>query len=175
MCTYLRFLFLVPLLLLTACKSTASRNAGGVVLNPPYTGTFANHPYKGDQIKHYGTYTLLEVFKIDSAATDSITIAFDTDARLRISYVVDGAPCEHIFTGAFTKDGEYTFIFENRKIEIPPIIPILYSQYHIHNIRLSLTREGNLLVHNRWKMGGNIFILGGGDAGDRRYYFNKSL
>lgn len=175
MYTYLRPLFLVSLLLLAACKSTVSRKSTETILNPAYTGTFANHPYKADMIKHYGPYTLLEVFRMDSIVTDSIAIAFDAEARLHISYNVNGTPCEQLFVGTFTKKGEYTFVFEDRKIEIPPIFPILYSQYHIHTIHLALTHNGDLLLRNHWKMGGNVFILGGGDAGNRRYYFSKSL
>jgi hypothetical protein len=173
MYTRLRPLILAPLLLLAACKGTVSSRPTAPILNPTYTGIFANHPYKADQIKRYGPYTLLEVFKLDSAITDSVTIAFDSTARLRISYTANGTPHEHLFAGVFTKEGEYKFIFENKKKEIPPILPVLYSQYHIHHIRLSLTPEGNLLLRNRWKQGGNIFILGGGDAGCRRYYFSK--
>lgn len=138
-------------------------------------GTFANHLYKTDLADRYGPHTLLEVFKLDSIVTDSVTIAFDSAARLRISYTFNGTLREHLFAGAFTRKGGYKFIFENKKIEIPPVIPILYSQYHIHHIRLSLTPEGNLLLRNRWKQGGNIFILGGGDEGRRKYYFSKSL
>lgn len=170
----LRTLLLAPLLLLAACKSTGSNKSTASTLNPTYAGTFANHPYKGDQSSRYGPTTLLEIFKLDSAATDSITIAFDSAARLRISYTANGSPHEHFFAGAFTKEGKYKFIFENKKKEIPPILPIFYSEYHIHHITLSLTPEGNLLLRNQWKQGGNIFILGVGDAGLRRYYFNKS-
>jgi len=167
-------LILVSLLLLAACKSTVSRKSTAPILDQTFTGTFANHPYKADWINHYGPHSLLEVFKLDSIVTDSITIAFDSAARLRISYTSNGIPHEHLFAGAFTKKGDYKFSFENKKIEIPPLLPILYSQYHIHNIRLSLTAEGNLFLCNRWKQGGNLFILSGGDQGRRRYYFSKS-
>jgi len=172
--TYLHALLLAPLLLLAACKSTVSSRSATPVLNPAYTGTFANHPYKADWIKHYGPYTLLDVFKIDSVVTDSVTIAFDSAARLRLSYTLNGTSREQVFAGAFNKKGVYKFIFENKKIEIPPILPIIYSQYHVHHIRLSLTREGNLFLRNRWIQGGNIFILSRGDQGRRRYYFSKS-
>ncbi len=154
--TYLHAMLLAPLVLFAACKSSMNSTSARSILTPAYTGTFANHPYKADGIKHYGPYTLLEVFRLDSAVADSVTIAFDSAARLRLSYTFNGVSHEHFFAGAFNKKGRYKFVFENKKIEIPPIFPIIYSQYHVHHIRLSLTPKGDLLLRNRWQQGGSV-------------------
>jgi hypothetical protein len=167
-------LFLAPLLLLAACKSTVSHTSPRPLLNPAYTGTFANHPYKSGRNKHYSPNTFLEVFKLDSTSSDSITIAFDSTDRLLISYTANGVPHEHIFNGTFTKKGKYKFIFQNHRKDVPPLLPILYSNHNIRYIIVSLTPEGTLFLREHWDRTGTVFIFAAGSAGNHRYYFRKT-
>ena len=54
------------------------------------------------------------------------------------------------FQGKFSKRGFYEIFLRNKKIEIPPFIPIIYSNRDINRIRIGLTVNNDLVIANKW-------------------------
>ncbi len=61
---------------------------------------------------------------------------------------------------AFQKKVIMNFIL--KRMEVPPIVPILYSKVHIERYRLGLTIDGDLIVDNFHENSGNILIISAG-------------
>lgn len=72
------------------------------------------------------------------------------------------------------RKGYLEMLSVNKKIQIPPFFPLLYSKVDFNRIRVGFTANGELIVDNKWEKSGRVFIFMGG-AGGRMQYFFKSL
>ena len=116
--------------------------------------------------------TFLNLFYIKAPYNDSIRINFNRDNELNVVYSDSGKINEKTFKGQFIKDGYYEFYFDNRKLDIPPIVPIFYSKHDIDRIRIYLTIGGDLVVDKMWDNSGSILVfLGAGDSRRQQSFF----
>lgn len=122
----------------------------------------------------YGNLTLLNIFEIRDENIDSVQISFNDTKELKFTYTDKGQKIIKTFAGTFAKKGYFEIYFRNQKKEIPPLLPIIYSNNHINRVRLALTIDGNLIVDNMWDDSGNIFILAAGSSGRRQSFFKCS-
>ena len=121
--------------------------------------------------RRYGDLTLLNLFEIRDENIDSVHISFNDSKELKLTYTFKGQEIIKTLTGYFAKKGYYEIYFRNQKKEIPPLLPIIYSNNHINRVRLALTIDGNLIIDNMWDDSGNIFILAAGSSGRRQSFF----
>lgn len=140
-----------------------------------FSGTFKNLSYKNIR-KHGNGYEfdnlgVLRLFEIGNQNVDSINVSFTTDNSLILKYSDSTGTRTGEFSGKFSKRGFYEFYFNKHNIEIPPFIPIIYSNTKINRIRISLSSENKLLIEKYRAQGGNVFILGGGGSSKSIYYF----
>ena len=121
--------------------------------------------------RRYGDLTLLDLFEINNHTVDTLLLDFNERNELRLTYIEKEEKNIKTFSGNFSKKGYYEIYFRNQKKEISPFFPIFYSNNHINWIRLALTKEGGLIIDNRWDDSGNIFILSAGSSGRRQSFF----
>jgi hypothetical protein len=102
------------------------------------SGTFQNHPYR-TLAKSYlereklPPQTLLNHFHIFMDA-DTVHLEFNSNQQLVLSYKDSIATRTLTFNGKFSKKGYYEIIFCKKKIEIPPVIPVLFSRREIDSV-----------------------------------------
>jgi hypothetical protein len=58
--------------------------------------------------------------------------------ELKFTYTDKGQEITKTFVGTFAKKGCNEISFRNQKKEIPPLLPIIYSNNHINRVRLAL-------------------------------------
>jgi hypothetical protein len=143
-------------------------------LTPAFSEEFENHSY---QIKGRNPYTektsVLHEFEIFPAADSSVRIKFDSSQNLLLTYH-NGIDFSTIsFNGRFKKNGSYQIWLRRKRIEIPPLFPIFYSQIDIKRLRLVLDLEDNLVIHDKWARTANVFIFAAGGSGKYNSYFRK--
>lgn len=162
--------FLIISITLTACSSGVHVQRSNVhYFDSGFSSTVANKSVKVKG-RAFGDPPLLQLFRIQDVKADSVQVFFAGD-KLTFRYTQNDRPVEKQFAGQFKSKGYYEYYFSREIIEIPPVIPIFFSRSNVNRIRLALTNEGDLIVDNKWVMGGNILILGAGDAGRRQSFF----
>lgn len=139
-----------------------------------FSATVNNKSYK---VKggRYSDLTLLNLFEIRDENIDSVHISFIGSKQLKLTYIYKKQEITRTFTGDFAKKGYFEIYLMNQKKEIPPLVPIIYSNNHIKRIRLAITVDGNLIIDNMWDESGNIFILGAGSRGRRQSFYKSNV
>lgn len=138
-----------------------------------FSGIFDNHAFKANG-RRYGSPALLELFEIQQVKTDSVSVVFDRQGELKLSYQDNGGKVKiETFKGVFASKGYYEVFLRNDRKEIPPVFPFIYSQCNMNRVRLALSAQGDLIVDNEWNESGNILFLGVGDKGRRQSYFSR--
>ena len=138
-----------------------------------FSGTFHNSAFKVNG-RRYGSPALLELFEIRQVKTDSVSVVFDRQGELKLSYQdSEGKVKIETFKGAFIKKGYYEVFLRNDRKEIPPAFSFIYSKCNINRVRLALSAQGDLIVDNEWNESANILFLGVGDKGRRQSYFSR--
>ena len=135
-------------------------------INANFTGTYNNLPYKSEG-KNQSFLLLLN----QAENTQILSLTFTNDKHLSVKYEDTNGPHEQVLKGKFKANKFYEIDLKKKKIEIPPLIPILYSKYDIDRVRIAVLKNGDLVIDKFWKRGGNIFILGGGGNGRNQNYF----
>ena len=168
----------LTILICTACGTGLRMNKSYCIpIDDKYSGTFPNRSYKANDGNC--DMTLLQLFNIFDSKTDSVMIEFDKVGQLQITFrdslsnLNDKTRIE-TFQGYFSHKGYYEIYLKKEKKEIPPLFPIIYSDYNIDRIRIAFTTENDLIIDNKWKLGGNIFLMAAGDSDRTQYFFKKS-
>ena len=139
-----------------------------------FKGTFQNFSHKRTPKKENQTdTTILQLLNIFNKYSDSVSVSFASD-KLVIEYKDILGKSRVSFDGKFSEKGYYEIYFSKKKIEIPPLFPIIYSKVDVDRIRLSLTKEKELIIDNYYDRGGNVFILGAGGGGRYQFYFKSA-
>jgi hypothetical protein len=139
--------------------------------NSSFSAKVDNAPLNSAKISH-GDLTLLGLFEITNRNIDSIYISFNASSELCLTYQFDGQKITKTYTGYFSRRKYYQIYTKKQKIEIPPLLPIIYNNTHVNRLRIALTIDGLLIVDNMWDNGGSIFFFGAGASGRRQILFN---
>lgn len=138
-----------------------------------FSGTFGNRAFKING-RRYGSPALLELFEIYQVKADSVSVVFDEQDELELTYQdSDGKVKTATFKGVFARKGYYEVFLRNDRKEIPPAFPFIYGRCNVNRVRLALSAKGDLIVDNEWNESGNILFLGVGDKGRRQSYFSR--
>lgn len=139
-----------------------------------YSGSFQNNScrtigrsYLAKQ--KFPPQSLLNHFHILSD-TDSVQLQFNSNNQLVLTYKDSGTTKTSVFDGKFLNKGYYEIVFHKKKIEIPPVIHILFSHREIERLRIALTKNNELMIDRKYVLDGNFLFVGGG-ASDRTQNF----
>lgn len=148
-----------------SCGSGLKVNKSKVqILTPFFTARVANSSYKVTPEKKFrkDNLKLLSIFRDATADIDSLDIYFNSNKELTLEYRYNGQEVVKTFKGQFSKRGYYEFYLDKKRIEIPPMLPILYSKVHVDRYRIGLTIDGDLIVDQLHENSGNIVFLSAG-------------
>jgi hypothetical protein len=114
--------------------------------------------------------TLLNVFQSWGYKTDSVTLQFNAKNQLELNF---GDPTHPLtFDGKFKK-GYYEIYLRKMKKDIPPIVPIIYSNHDIYRLRIALANNKDLIVDNKWERDASfLMLMAAGGSGRRHYRFS---
>lgn len=161
----------LTILILGSCRSGVGiRKANTNYFDSSFSVMVNNKSFKIKDQK-YKDRTLLNLFKINEEKADTVYMSFNNSKELKITFTDKGQTITKTFAGEFTRRGYFEIYFSNKRIEIPPLLPIIYSNNNIDRIRIALTIEGDLIVDNKWDHSGSIFLLAGGGIGRQQSYF----
>jgi hypothetical protein len=160
---------------LTSCgKTLPLRKKHTQPLNQQFKGKFQNQSFQINGRNPYQDHTsILQELEIFPHESESISIEFGLNNELYIRYPKGGDTLTSIFDGKFKKNGSYQIWLRRKRIEIPPLFPIIYSRVDIKRLRFNLDLENNLVIHNKWARTANIFILAGGASGKYNSLFKS--
>lgn len=147
-----------------------------LIINSNFKETFINASHKTTTIKTgiKRDSDILTLLNLENKKSDVVTISFSSKNELIIQYKDTlGSKTEYL-QGKFSNRGYYEIYLRKKNIQIPPLIPLLYSKIDIDRIRISLTKENDLIIDNYFSRGGNIFLLSGGGSTRHQYYFKQS-
>ena len=142
-----------------------------VPLQDGFRGTFHDPPYRSHERNPIGN-SLLSVLSIFEANADTATLQLESSGALHITYHMDGAERTKTYQGRFSKRGFFEYRPWWHRVQIPPLVPFIYSSERYCRVRIALTIEGDLVVDNKWARDGNILFLAGGSSGRSQYYFH---
>lgn len=139
-----------------------------VAIDQSFKDTFTNKvcKFRGTTAKD----NLLQVAEINELTEEKLSIAFDSTGRLKISSV--SGEWSKDFDGKF-KRGYYQVYLRRKRIEIPPVFPVFYSDVDVYRLRIAYHHYGYLLVENKYFRGKSILFLGGGRGQRNVYFFSK--
>jgi hypothetical protein len=132
-----------------------------------FKGTFTNKVCKFHGVT--AKDNALQLFEVKQISDEKFKIGFDSIGRLKISSVSGEWSTE--FGGKF-KRGFYQVYLRKKRIEIPPVFPIIYSDVDVYRLRIAYHQYGYLLIENKYFRGKSIFFLGGGKGQRNVYYFS---
>ncbi|HEY0977850.1 MAG TPA: hypothetical protein VGE21_10290 [Flavobacteriales bacterium] len=114
-----------------------------------------------------GRMTLPELFRWTDGAVQEVTLNTDSLGGVTVRM---GTSAQR-YEGKRSPHGYYEIDLERNITEIPPLLPIIYSERHLSRLRLAMTKQGELVIDHKWANDGNIFLLAGGGSGRTQYFF----
>lgn len=135
-----------------------------------FKGKFINLPYTTSK-ENSQKINLSNLFLINSTDNDTIKIAFDSKNRIKLTYNNVLGSTSEWFDGEFKRKGYYEFYFRKKRIEIPPLLPILFNKTDIYRLRLSLTLKGDLIVDSKFVRTGGVIGFAAGASSRKQYYY----
>lgn len=164
---YIRFtIFLFSFQLVLSCTGLKVRKSDLHPINESFTGTFFN-----DTLRTEGRFTdktMLEVFRIKDQQTDSVSLKFLNSRQMQIAF---GQQFQtKTYDGKF-RNGYFQIFLQKKQFILPPI----FMYRDIYRLRITLTKENDLLIANMWAQDGMILLLAGGDTSHRKFYFTRKF
>ncbi len=104
---------------------------------------------------------------------DLVTISFTTHNQLVLNNKDATGLHLKVFDGVFNPKGYFEICLSKKYIQIPSLLPILYSKTNISSVRLSVTSDNNIIVDTYYNRGENLYILAAGVSGRSQFYFKK--
>lgn len=117
---------------------------------------------------------LLDLFGVFDISTDTVSLSLKNKSLLELTYKDKSVIKTLTFQVKLAKKGFIEILSVNKNIQIPPIIPFLYSNVDLSRTRIGLTTNNELVIDHKWEKSGSVFIFSGG-AGGRTQYFFKSF
>jgi hypothetical protein len=154
------------IIFLTSCRTGFGiRKSDLIPFDKGFSARVQNRASKEITRSHYQhDLNLLPLLSLRDHHSDSIDFFFVNQTRLQISFIENGQRLEKVLDGRMSKRGYFESFFENERIEVPPVIPILYSKYNIDRLRIALHRDGCIIVSRFGRRAGNLlFVTGGGE------------
>ena len=109
-----------------------------------------------------------------TSGADTISLNINAEENLQVTYRDSlHVMRTEIYEGKLKKSGFYEIFLFKERIEIPPVMPIIYSKVNFGRLRIGMTKERSLIVDTYFTHGGNIFIFAAGSSSRKQYYFQS--
>lgn len=117
---------------------------------------------------------LLALFGISNSDAETVTLTFKNNNLLNLVYKDSNLTKTLTFEVRHARKGYLEMVLLNKKVQIPPIVPIIYSHVNTDRTRIGFTTNGDLVIDNKWERSGSFLIFLGGAGGRTQYFFKPS-
>lgn len=117
---------------------------------------------------------LLELFGVPNSEAEIVVLTFRNDNLLDIIYKDSTITKTLTLEVRHARKGYLEISSVRKNIQIPPIIPFLYSNVDLSRTRIGLTVNNELIIDHKWEKWGGLFIFTGGAGGRTQYFFKPS-
>lgn len=167
-------LFIALLSLLTSCGTglRISKNDFKPIVKD-FSTSFANQSFKTSKSIAGSTSgpKLLELFGVLDAESKMVTLSYKNNNVLELVYEDKDSAQTLEVKVRHVRKGYLEILSVNKRIQIPPFIPFLYSDMDYNRMRIGFKANGELIIDNQWEKSGNVFIFMGGGGGRTQYFF----
>ncbi|MFI0430162.1 hypothetical protein [Mariniflexile sp. HMF6888] len=117
---------------------------------------------------------LLELFGISNCEAEIVTLTFRNNTFLDLIYKDSTITKTLTFQVRHIRRGYLEISSVHKNIQIPPIIPFLYSNLDLNRTRIGLTTNSELIIDHKWEKSGSFLLFMGGAGGRTQYFFKPS-
>ncbi|WP_196888296.1 hypothetical protein [Aureivirga sp. CE67] len=163
--------FLILLLICSCGTGMKIKKENFKEINSPHLGTFELISYQNSS-KSNTNRSLLRLFDIeieDDIKISKITLEFDSNNYLSITYKSILGTETKYFKGELKKKGYFEIFLKKKRI----LIPLFYTIIDVDRKRIGFTNDGDLIIDNYVNRGGMIFLMAAGGKYRTQYYFKK--
>ncbi|UII21019.1 hypothetical protein [Fulvivirga ligni] len=114
--------------------------------------------------------SFLKFFGLPNSPCDSVKLTLDNNQQLTISYQ-DSTVIRTLSYNTKLRKGYLEISSVDKKINIPPLLPIFYSRVKTDRKRIGITTQHELVLDHKWEDFGSILFLLGGAGGRTQYFF----
>lgn len=137
----------------------------------------SSYEIKNDTILTTGRYKLLDLFNLSPKIVDTVNLQLNDNGALIVSFRenVKGIERKQVITykGKFKSKRAYEITLVKERVQVPPLIPIIYGKAHIDKISIKLMKNGDIALKNYFRKDGNIFVLGAGSSYKSKSFYRK--
>lgn len=166
-------LFIALLALLASCGTGLRISKSNFKpIEDNFSASFGNQSFKTSKSIAVSTSgpKLLELFGVSESEAELVSLIFRNDS-LDLVYTDKSVVKTVSFQVKHKRKGYLEILSVNKKIQIPPFLPFLYSNVDFNRTRISFTTNDELVVDNKWEKSGNVLIFMGGGGGRTQYFF----
>ncbi|WP_299677362.1 hypothetical protein [uncultured Dokdonia sp.] len=137
----------------------------------------SSYEIKKDTILNSGRYELLNMFNLYDKKVDTVNLKFNDHGELILSFKDDirGLKREQtiIYKGKFKGKKTYQITLIKERVQVPPVVPIIYGKTHIDKIYIKLLANGDIAIKEYFKKEGNIFLITAGPSHKTKSFYQK--
>ncbi len=141
-----------------------------------FSHSFANQSYKTSKSMagSINGPTLLALLGISNSEAEIVTLTFKNNNQLDLVYKDSTVTKTLTFEVRHARKGYLEISSAHKNIQIPPVIPFLYSNVDFSRTRIGLTTKNELIIDNKWERSGSFLLFMGGAGGRTQYFFKPS-
>lgn len=136
-----------------------------------------SYEIKKGTILNSGRYELLNLFNLYDRKVDTINLKFNDQGELVLSFKDDirGLKREQtiIYQGKFKNKKTYQITLVKERVQVPPVIPIIYGATHLDKINIKLLVNGDIAIKEYFRKDGNIFLITAGPSHKTKSFYKK--
>lgn len=118
--------------------------------------------------------TLLELFGVSNSKAEIVSLTLKNNKFLDLTYKDSTVTKTITFPVRHARKGYLEISSVRKNIQIPPVVPFLYSNVDLNRTRIGLTTNKELIIDHKWEKSGSLLLFMGGAAGRTQYFFKPS-
>lgn len=133
---------------------------------------FQNIPFSSKDRKYKNT-SILGLFNIKQDSVEKVRVSI-SNKLITLSFIKNKEIYTFQYEGKFTSFNDFQVYLVNRRIEIPPLIPLFYSSIAVNRLRISINERGQLKIKNKINYSAHFLLMAVGHRSNYSYYFYPS-
>ena len=117
---------------------------------------------------------LLSFFGILNSNAEIVTLTFKNNDSLDLTYKDSTTTKTLTYQVRYARKGYLEILAVRKNIQIPPVIPFLYSNVDLNRTRIGLTTNNELIIDHKWEKSGSFLLFMGGAGGRTQYFFKPA-
>lgn len=117
---------------------------------------------------------LLELFGVSNSEAEMVSLTFKNNNLLDLIYKDSTLTKTLTLQVRHARKGYLEISSVRKNIQIPPVIPFVYSHVDLSRTRIGLTTNNELIIDHKWEKSGSLLLFMGGAGGRTQYFFKPS-